>query len=170
MGQPEQQITSRLLKRQEAIIGTLMMCLSTLSAQFLIQNIYAWQISEETLECLIQNIYSQRQWPVSERTGALSFLVIAFEAVLWVVGLIIYFQAFENKGQRDRAARNKGLMYGLGAVNICLVMIIICPRINERISFAIKVLPAYMGIVIGNLQLTIRMKCNILWETKDDHP
>ena len=68
-----------------------------------------------------------------------------------MIGIIIYFQAFENKGQRDIAASNKGLIYGLGAVNICLVMIIIWPGINERISFAIKVLPAYIGIVIESL-------------------
>jgi hypothetical protein len=74
MGEPEQQITSRLLQyqlhsyqRQEAIIGTLMMCLSTLSAQFLIQNIYSWQISKEKPECHIQNIYSQQQWEESEK-------------------------------------------------------------------------------------------------------
>lgn len=158
MGEPEEQITSRLLlyqsqsyQRQEAIIGTLMMCLSTLSAQFLIQNIYSWQIGKEKPECLIQNIYSQQQWEESEKIGFLSFLVIVFETVLWVIGLMIYFQGFENKGQRDIAARNKGLIYGLGAVNLSLVMVIIWPGINERISFAIKVLPAYIGIVIGNL-------------------
>jgi hypothetical protein len=142
MGEPEQQITSRLLlyqlqsyQRQEAIIGILMMCLSTLSAQFLIQNIYPCQ-----------------QWEESGGTAEfLSCLVVAFETVLWVTGLIIYFQGFENKGKRDIAARNKGLIYGLGAVNISLVIIIIWPGINERISFAIKVLPAYIGIVIGNL-------------------
>jgi hypothetical protein len=57
MGEPEQQITSRPLlsqlqsyQRQEAIIGALMMCLSTLSAQFLIQDIYSWQMSEENQE------------------------------------------------------------------------------------------------------------------------
>jgi hypothetical protein len=155
MGEPEQQITSRLLlyqlqsyQRQESMIGILMMCLSTLSAQFLIQNL---QTSKEQPERLIQNIYSRQQQEESEKIAALSILVILFETILWLFGLIIYLEGLENKGQRDIAARNKGLIYGLGAVNISLVIVIIWPGINERTSFAIKVLPAYIGIVIGNL-------------------
>jgi hypothetical protein len=81
----------------------------------------------------------------------LSCLVVVSEAVLWVNGLMIYFQGFENNRQRDIVARNKGLIYGLGAVNISLAIVLIWPGINERISFAIKFLPAYIGILIGNL-------------------
>jgi magnesium-transporting ATPase (P-type) len=154
MGEPEQQITSRPLlyqlqsyQRQEAIIGVLMMCLSTLSAQFLIQNIYSWQMSKEK-----PNIYSRQQRDQrDEIVGVLSFFVVALAIIPWVIGLSIYFQGFEAKGRSDIAARNKGLICGLGAVNISLVMIIIWPGINERMSFAIKVLPAYIGMVIGSL-------------------
>jgi hypothetical protein len=159
MEEPEQQITSRPLlyqlqsyERQEAIVGVLMMCLSTLSAQFLIQNIYSWQMSKKKPEVLINNIYSRQRRDQSEEIVAfLSFIVVAFAIMLWAIGLHIYFQGFENNGRMDIAARNKGLIYGLGAVNTSLVMIIIWPGINERISFAIKVLPAYIGIVIGSL-------------------
>jgi hypothetical protein len=76
---------------------------------------------------------------------------VVFAIIPWAIGLYIYFQGFENKGRRDIAIRNKGLIYGLGVVNISLVMIIIWPGINEKISFAIKALPVYIGIVIGNL-------------------
>jgi hypothetical protein len=139
MGESEQQITSRPLlyhlqsyQRQEAIIGALIMCLSTLSAQFVIQNIYSWQQDKEL-------------------AAAMSFVVALFAIFAWGSGLVIYFKGFERKGQRDLTARNKGLIYGLGAVNVSLVTITIWPRINEGISFAIKVLPAYIGMVIGNL-------------------
>jgi hypothetical protein len=74
------------------------------------------------------------------------------EIVPWLIGLNIYFEGLEWKGRSDIAATNKGIIYGLGAVNVSLVMIIIWPGINERISFAIKVLPAYIGLVIGNLE------------------
>ena len=160
MREPEQQIKSRPLQcqlqsyeHQEAIIGASIMCLSTISAQFLVQNIYSWQMSKEKPECLNQNIYSRQQYgPSSEAiAGLLSSFVVVFAIYLWVFGLEIYFKGFEKKGRSDIAARNKGLIYGAGAVNLCLVMIIIWPGINERTSFAIKVLPAYIGMVIGNL-------------------
>ena len=64
---------------------------------------------------------------------------------------MIYFEGLNRELSDIITGRNKGLIYGLGVVNISLVMIIIWPGINERISFAIKVLPAYIGIVIGNL-------------------
>ena len=83
--------------------------------------------------------------------GLLSFVIVAFASYLWVLGLEIYFRGFEKKGRKDIAARNKGLIYGFGAVNVSLVMTIIWPGINEMTSFAIKVLLAYMGMVIGNL-------------------
>ena len=139
MGEPGQQITSppllyqlQIHQRQEAIIGALIMCLSTLSAQYLIQNIYSWLQGEEPAVFL-------------------SGYVVFFAIFAWVIGLKIYFQGFKWKGQSDVTARNKGLIYGLVAANFSLATIIICPEINEGISFAIKALPAYIGIVIGNL-------------------
>jgi hypothetical protein len=158
MGEPEQQITSRPLlcqlqsyQRQEAIIGVLIMCLSTLSAQGLIQNIYSWQMSKEKPE-FIRNIYCWQQQDHREETvGLLSCLVVLCAIVPWVIGLNIYFEGLKWKGRSDIAARNKGLIYGLRAVNVSLVMTIIWLGNNERISFAIKVLPAYIGLVIGNL-------------------
>ena len=161
MGEPEKQITSRPLscqlqsyERQEAIIGVSVMCLSTLSAQFLVQNIYSWQMSKEKPESFTQNIYSLQQQEQNKENivGLLSSLVVVLASWLWVFGLEVYFQGFERKGRSNIAARNKGLIYGLGAVNLCLVMIIIWPGINERISFAVKVLPAYIGMVIGSLE------------------
>jgi hypothetical protein len=139
MGEPEQQATSCPLpyqlqshQRQEAIIGTLVMCLSTHFAQFLIQNIHSWQRSDGKAEFL-------------------SVCVMFFMMLAWIKGLGIYFQGFKMNGRSDITARNKGLVYGLGAVNVSLTIIIIWPRINEGTSFAIKVLPAYIGMVIGSL-------------------
>jgi len=68
-----------------------------------------------------------------------------------VIGLIVYFEGLKREGQSDIIARNKGLIYGLGALNVSLLTFIIWPGINERICFAIKVLPVFIGMVIGNL-------------------
>ena len=111
-------------------------------------------MSKEKPESFTQNIYSLQQQEQNKENivGLLSSLVVVLASWLWVFGLEVYFQGFERKGRSNIAARNKGLIYGLGAVNLCLVMIIIWPGINERISFAIKVLPAYIGMVIGSLE------------------
>ena len=54
MGAPERQAMLRTAfdqlrsnHRQEATIGALLMCLSTLSAEFLVKNIYSWQLGEK---------------------------------------------------------------------------------------------------------------------------
>ena len=159
MGEPERQIKSRPLpsqlqiyERQEAIIGASIMCLSTISAQFLVQTMYSWQMGKTRVEFPSQNICSPQLFDQREAmVGLLSFVIVALASYLWVLGLEIYFRGFEKKGRRDIAARNKGLIYGFGAVNVSLVMTIIWPGINEMTSFAIKVLLAYMGMVIGNL-------------------
>lgn len=164
MGAPERQAMLRTAfdqlrsnHRQEATIGALIMCLSTLSAEFLIKNIYSWQLGERNLQFDIQNIYS---WQLNERAECLaaflSGLVIVVAIFPWIQGLELYYEHLQKKETIHMpglhiSARNKGLIYGLGAVNISLVIVIIWPGINERTSFAIKVLPAYIGIVIGNL-------------------
>ena len=159
MGEPERQIKSRPLpsqlqiyERQEAIIGASIMCLSTISAQFLVQTMYSWQMGKKRVEFPSQNICSPQLFDQREAmVGLPSFVIVALASYLWGLGLEIYFRGFEKKGRKDIAARNKGLIYGFGAVNVSLVMTIIWPGINEMTSFAIKVLLAYMGMVIGNL-------------------
>jgi hypothetical protein len=108
MGEPEQQITPRPFvyqlqrlsyQRQEAIIGALIMCLSTLSAQYLIQNIYS-QVQSEDIKI------------------GLSIFVGGFAIVGWRIGNSVYFNGLERNGQSDRTARNSGLIYGLGAANL----------------------------------------------------
>jgi hypothetical protein len=52
----------------------------------------------------------------------------------------------------DITARNMGLIYGLGAANASLIIYLIWPGVDERLSFAIKTLPTYIGLLMGNLQ------------------
>jgi uncharacterized protein YacL len=142
MGEPEQQITSRPLayqlqrlsyQRQEAIIGALIMCLSTISIQHFIQNIYSRVQSKDGQQ-------------------ALSILVGIFAMAGLIIGLSVYFNGLGMSEQSDRTARNKGLIYGLGAANVSLAAVIICPWIDEQISLATIILLACIGMVIGNLQ------------------
>lgn len=119
--------------RQEAIIGTLIMCLSTLLPQLLTQNIHSW-----------------RYWG-EEGKSSLPCCVSLGAIVCWIVGLTIYFDGFDREKNDSITGRNKGLIYGLGAVNISVATVLIYSQISEGISLAIMVLPAYIGMVIGNL-------------------
>jgi hypothetical protein len=119
-------------QRQEAIIGILIMCLSTLFPEFLIQNIYSWQPPEGIAELLSVGVI--------------------FSAILtWMQGFEIYFHGFERREKSDITARNKGLIYGFGVANVSLVTIIIWPWISEGTSYTIRILPTYIGMVIGSL-------------------
>lgn len=107
------------------------MCLSTLAAEFLIRNIYSRQLGSEP--------------------GQSSIPVTFFAILAWIGGLVIYFRGFEGNREIDIIARNRGLIYGLGVTNVSLATIIIRPRISEGTSFAIKILPTYIAMVIGSL-------------------
>lgn len=121
-------------QRQEALIGALIMCLSTLSSQYLVQNIYSQKkISDELKPLLLP-------------------LVGMFAIIAWVIGFNFYLDGLEGSGQSQLSGRNKGLIYGLGAANVSLATIIICPWINEETSFAVKVWPVYIAMVIAILE------------------
>ena len=117
-------------RRQEAIIGTLIMCLSTLLSKLLIQNIHSWPLWGEDWKSFLSG------W-------------VIFVAILCgIIGLRVYFDGLDREPSEIITGRNKGLIYGLGAVNISIATVLMY---SEGISLAIIVLPAYIGMVIGNL-------------------
>ena len=81
----------------------------------------------------------------------LSLCVILFAILAWIQGLENYLQGFESGEKSDIRAKNKGLIHGLGVANVSLATIIIWPWISEGTSFTIKILPTYVGMVIGSL-------------------
>jgi hypothetical protein len=44
-----------------------------------------------------------------------------------MIGLHIYLNGLKRNGQSEYSARYIGLIYGLGAVNVSFVAIMICP-------------------------------------------
>lgn len=64
---------------------------------------------------------------------------------------MIYFHGLDREPSDIVTGRNRGLIYRLGAVNVSVAAVLIHSGINEGMSIAIMVLPAYIGMVIGNL-------------------
>ena len=81
----------------------------------------------------------------------LSFWVLFGALFCWIAGLTIYSNGLDGRLSDIIMGRNKGLIDGLGAVNISVATVLIRSEINKGISLTIIVLPAYIGMVIGNL-------------------
>lgn len=128
---------------QEATIGVLLMCATTLLTEFVVRSFYSW----EENEFQTRHICTQQQNRTSDER--IAPVVCAIVMMVATGPLILGFKMFYDS---DTTARNMGLIYGLGAANASLIIYLIWPGVDERLSFAIKTLPTYIGLLMGNLQ------------------
>lgn len=129
---------------QQTIIGLFTMCLSTLVGHALILN------SSPSFE---SSTSSSRLAPTPQRQipGALAIGAAIVTMCAWVCGFFVWFLSFGQEPRRI-TARNRSLIYGLGAAIVSLtLMLLLRPGLEGQMFFGVTVWPVYFGLAIGSL-------------------
>jgi hypothetical protein len=100
---------------------------TTLLTEFVVRSFYSW----EENKFQTQHICTQQQNRTSDERIA---PIVCATVMLVATGpLILGFKMFYDGS--NITARNMGLIYGLGAANASLIIYLIWPGVDERLSF-----------------------------------